>query len=327
MQRRAYATGLAALLAALSATTLAGCDSGSGSDGSDVDAKAGTTAGTVVQPGRYRTLYEPCGAVSRGTLQNMLPAVTTLTPEQRERVLRGTAAVTYDTDRRAGCAWKAEGPDAIHHLTLDFERVVSFDPSVSDETRAQEVYTTKESAAGLAPATPAPPTAGATGTTGTTGTAAPSATSSSSPGARGTARTAGSALSPAGAPAAPGTAAPGTAAAGQAPQTVSPAAPVPGGAPSVPASSSAPASSAPPEGLASRVLADLGDAAFLHDVLAPAGPAAQQRTISVVFRTSNVVVTVRYAAQPMRVGEVPDSEELQEKARDLARRLAERFDE
>nr|WP_308407779.1 hypothetical protein [Streptomyces somaliensis] len=46
-----------------------------------------------------------------------------------------------------------------------------------------------------------------------------------------------------------------------------------------------------------------------------------------MFRTSNVVVTVRYATQPLRDGEVPDSEEMQEKARGLARRLAERFDE
>ncbi|URM90191.1 hypothetical protein LUW75_09545 [Streptomyces sp. MRC013] len=46
-----------------------------------------------------------------------------------------------------------------------------------------------------------------------------------------------------------------------------------------------------------------------------------------MFRTSNVLVTVRYAAQPLRDGEVPDSEEMQEKARRLAHRLAERFDE
>ncbi|NKY15969.1 DUF3558 domain-containing protein, partial [Streptomyces somaliensis DSM 40738] len=176
MQRRAYASGLAALLAALSATALAGCSSGSGTDGSGLDAKTGTAAGPIAQPGRYRTLFEPCGSVPRATLREMLPAVTALPAEQRDRVLRGTAAVTYDTDRRVGCAWKADGPDAIHHLTLDFERVVSYDPSVSDETRAQEVYTTKESAAGLAPA--ADPGAGtppgpATGTPTPVGPAVP----------------------------------------------------------------------------------------------------------------------------------------------------------
>ncbi|MCP9957856.1 hypothetical protein [Streptomyces sudanensis] len=46
-----------------------------------------------------------------------------------------------------------------------------------------------------------------------------------------------------------------------------------------------------------------------------------------MFRTSNVLVTVRYAAQPLRVGEVPDSEDMQEKARRLAEALAERFDD
>ncbi|MFV2117994.1 DUF3558 domain-containing protein [Streptomyces sp. Act-28] len=275
MQRRAYASGLAALLAALSTAALAGCSSDSGSDDSGIDAKVGTAAGSIAQPGRHRTLFEPCGSVSLATLRSMLPAVTALPAEQRDRVLRGTAAITYDTDRRVGCAWKADGPDAIHHLTLDFERVVSYDPSVSDETRAQEVYTSKESAAGLAPAPrPAvvPDTAPDTGT-------------------------AGSALAPA----------------GQQAQTVPPTVP---GTPS-----------APPAGPESRTLTDLGDAAFLDDALVPAGPAAPQRTVSVVFRTSNVIVTVRYTAQPTRVGEVPDSEELQERASRLAHRLAERFDE
>ncbi|MEU3449388.1 DUF3558 domain-containing protein [Streptomyces thermolilacinus] len=293
---------MAALLAAaLSATALAGCSSGSGSTGSDIDAKAGTATGAVAQPGRYRTLLEPCGSVSRATLQNMLPAVTALPAEQRDRVLRGTAAVTYDTDRRVGCAWKADGPDAIHHLTLDFERVVSYDPSVSDETRAQEVYTTKESAAGLTPASPSATTPDTPPGTGTppVGTPAPGTTAKPAP-AKADSPGAG-----AGTP---------LAAADPQAQTVSPAAP------------SATAST-PPEGLESRTLTGLGDVAFLDDVLAPAGSATQQRVVSVVFRTSNVIVTVRYAAQPTRVGEVPDSEELQERARELAARLAERFDE
>ncbi|OEJ94977.1 hypothetical protein J116_011250 [Streptomyces thermolilacinus SPC6] len=303
MQRRAYATGMAALLAAaLSATALAGCSSGSGPTGSDIDAKAGTATGAVAQPGRYRTLLEPCGSVSRATLRNMLPAVTALPTEQRDRVLRGTAAVTYDTDRRVGCAWKADGPDAIHHLTLDFERVVSYDPSVSDETRAQEVYTTKESAAGLTPASPPATTPDTPPGTGTppTGTPAPGTTAKPPAPAKADEPGAG-----AGTP---------LAAADPQAQTVSPAAP-------------SPTASTPPEGLESRTLTGLGDVAFLDDVLAPAGSATQQRVVSVVFRTSNVIVTVRYAAQPTRAGEVPDSEELQEKARELAVRLAERFDE
>ncbi|WP_411574283.1 DUF3558 domain-containing protein [Streptomyces fradiae] len=309
MQRRAYATGLAALLAALSATALAGCSSGSGTSGSGIDAKAGTAAEAVAQPGRYRTLFEPCGSVSRTTLSEMLPAVTALPADRRDRVLRGTAAVTYDTDRRVGCTWKADGQDAIQHLTLDFERVVSYDPAVSDETRAQEVYTTKESAAGIAPAAPpASPPATAPSP------AAPAQPAGTAP-APGGSET-GTSLA-AGAPAA-GT---GTdALAGEQTQTVAPTGPAATAPPS-------PGPSAPPEGLQPRTLADLGDAAFLDDRLSPAGSATQQRVVSVVFRTSNVIVTVRYAVQPTRVGDVPDSEELQDRARRLAVGLAERFDE
>ncbi|MFD3352960.1 DUF3558 domain-containing protein [Streptomyces fradiae] len=311
MQRRAYATGLAALLAALSATALAGCSSGSGASGSGIDAKAGTAAEAVVQPGRYQTLFEPCGSVSRATLSEMLPAVTALPADRRDRVLRGAAAVTYDTDRRVGCTWKADGQDAIQHLTLDFERVVSYDPAVSDETRAQEVYTTKESAAGIAPAAPsaAPPsTAPAPAAPAPGGTAPVSgSTGAGTSLAAGSATTGTSAGTPADA-------------AGEQAQTVAPTGPAATAPPS-------PGPSAPPEGLQPRTLADLGDAAFLDDRLSPAGSATQQRVVSVVFRTSNVIVTVRYAVQPTRVGDVPDSEELQDRARRLAVGLAERFDE
>lgn len=45
--------------------------------------------------------------------------------------------------------------------------------------------------------------------------------------------------------------------------------------------------------------------------------------MSVVFRTSNVIVSVHYTAQPDSVTEVPDSKELQEKAQALARKLDE----
>ncbi|GAA4906371.1 DUF3558 domain-containing protein [Streptomyces coeruleoprunus] len=277
MQRRAYAPGLAVLLAAIT-TTLGGCSAGSGTDSSDLDAKSGTADAAAAPPGRYRTLYEPCGSVSRSRLQELLPGTADLPPEQRDRVLRGTAAVTYDTDRRAGCSWKADGPDASHHLMLDFERVVSYDSTVSDDDRAQEVYAGKAADAGLS------------------GLASPTT--------------------------APGTP---TAPSGQLPQTV---APSPGtAAPST--GTAGPKATASPtrQGLESRLLTGLGDAAFIDDVLAAAGPAAQERTVSVVFRTSNVIVTVRYGAQPSRVGEVPDSKELQDKAQELARALAERFDE
>ncbi|MEU0272554.1 DUF3558 domain-containing protein [Streptomyces sp. NPDC006307] len=285
MQRRAYAPGLAAVLAAVTVGVagLTGCTAGSGGSGSAIDSKAGGPAAAAAAPGKYRTLLEPCGSVERSTLRDLLPGVDFLPQEQRERVYRGTSAVTYDTDRRAGCSWKADGPDASHQLTLDFERVVSYDPTVSDDDRAQQVYEGKQTAAGLT-ATPTP---------GGTATGAPSGPAK-----------------PSGPPPATGAPAPSAAAAGPSVAAV-PAA--------IPATT--------PEGLEPRVLADLGDAAFLDDVLTRAGSTAQHRTVSVVFRTSNVIVTIRYGEQPSRVTEVPDSKELQEKAQGLARKLAEKFDE
>ncbi|OKK05814.1 hypothetical protein AMK26_06750 [Streptomyces sp. CB03234] len=277
MQRRAYVPGVAALLAALTVgvTGLAGCSAGSGPDGATTDSKAGGPADTAVQPGKYRTLLEPCGSVQRSTLKDLLPGAAQLPEEQRERVYRGTPSATYDTDRRAGCSWKTDGPDASHQLTLDFERVVSYDPTVSDDDRAQQVYAEKEAAAGLPSQAPAP-------AAGTAQQAPPTTGPTASPAAKATTPTAD---------------------------------PTPTG------------SAGTPEGLEPRVLAGLADAAFLDDVLTRAGSTAQHRTVSVVFRTSNVIVTIRYGEQPARVTEVPDSKELQEKAQGLARNLAERFEE
>ncbi|QGV79210.1 DUF3558 domain-containing protein [Streptomyces ficellus] len=282
MQRRAYVPGVAALLAALTAgvTGLTGCTAGSGPDGADTDSKVGGTADSTVQPGKYRTLLEPCGAVQRSTLRDLLPGAAQLPEDQRERVYRGTASVTYDTDRRAGCSWKTDGPDASHQLSIDFERVVSYDPTVSDDDRAQQVYAGKESAAGLPAATTTPSDA-----------QAPQAPQSPAPQA---------------------SAPPGT----KTPPATGTAAPTAGAT-----------STTAPEGLEPRVLADLADAAFLDDVLNRAGSTAQHRTVSVVFRTSNVIVTIRYGEQPARVTEVPDSKELQEKAQGLARNLAESFED
>ncbi|MCH0541382.1 DUF3558 domain-containing protein [Streptomyces sp. MUM 203J] len=285
MQRRAYAPSLAALLAVLAAAGLGGCTSGSAGDGSALDSKTGAAGASAAPPGRYSSLYQPCESVPRGLLEELLPGVASLAPEQRDRALRGTAAVTYDSTRRAGCTWKADGAEGSRHLTLDFERVVSYDPTVSDDDRAQEVFTGKETEAGLPSRTPG--TADASGP----GDAAPSATPDASDGPQA--------------------------------QTASPS-PSPSSSVSGSESPSAPAT---PDELRPRALDGLGDVAFLNDVLAASGAAAQQRTVSVVFRTSNVLVTVRYTAQAARVGEVPDSKELQDKARKLARRLADRFDE
>ncbi|MEU0698487.1 DUF3558 domain-containing protein [Streptomyces niveus] len=273
MQRKAYVPGLAALLV----TLVAGCTSGTGGDGSDIDAKAGVPTTTTAPPGKYRTLREPCGSVEPATLRDLLPGVAQLPEDQREKAYKGTAAVTYDTDRRVGCAWTADSPDASHNLVIDVERVVSYDPAVSDADKAQEVYAKKEDGASLPP-----PAAGASGDAGgeadSSGGAGDDASEDSSPSGS----------------------------------------PSPGKTPN--------AATTPP-GLQPRLLDDLGDAAFVDDVYAASGSAAKRRTVSVVFRTSNVVVTVRYAEQPAHSTTVPDSKELQEKARGLARKLADQLNE
>ncbi|MCZ0980021.1 DUF3558 domain-containing protein [Streptomyces diastatochromogenes] len=112
----------------------------------------------LAPPGRYRTLFEPCGAVPQATLKDLLPGAATLPDAERDKAYRGVAAVTYDTDRRVGCTWKADTPDTSDRLSLDIERVVSYDAAVSDDDRAQEVYARKQLAAGI----PLPPTASPT---------------------------------------------------------------------------------------------------------------------------------------------------------------------
>ncbi|MFJ3520596.1 DUF3558 domain-containing protein [Streptomyces sp. NPDC090131] len=122
-----------------------------------------------------------------------------------------------------------------------------------------------------------------------------------------------------------------------------PAAPTPAApTPAAPAASGSPASGAPASGapsssgaspsapveLGSRVLEDLGSEAFLEDKLSPAGAsAAQSRTVRIVFRTSNVIVSMEYSVQPALPGTIPPSTETQDKARQLAQALAERFSE
>ncbi|MFJ3906941.1 DUF3558 domain-containing protein [Streptomyces vinaceus] len=113
--------------------------------------------------------------------------------------------------------------------------------------------------------------------------------------------------------------------------TASPSAPPPpaGGQPSSPGTGSpSPSSSAPPPELGSRVLEGLGAEAYIEDKLSAAGAsAAQARTVRIVFRTSNVIVTVEYVVQPALPGTVPPSPETQDKARQLAQALVERFNE
>ncbi|GAA3394319.1 DUF3558 domain-containing protein [Streptomyces roseoviridis] len=309
MQRKAYATGRSGS-AVLSAAALAlglgmgltACSSGAAVDTEAVDSKAGPAA-PAAPPGRYRTLFEPCGAVPAATLKDLLPGAAALPEPERARVYRGVAAATFDTDRRVGCSWRSDAPDAVHRLTLDIERVVSYDPAVSDDARAQEVYARKQSAAGVAPVSPTvpPSSAPASGATGPGGAKGPSSTAPALPPAG---------HQPAHAP--------------RAPHTTPPSAPPASTDPSTPATTPAPPATT---GLESRVLEGLGEVAFLDDTLESAGPSGAKRLVSVVFRTSNVIVTVQYEEQTVAPAEAPDSKELQEKTRNLARLLADRLEE
>ncbi|MEU8930368.1 DUF3558 domain-containing protein [Streptomyces sp. NPDC048409] len=274
MQRKAYVTGTAALLAAL----LAGCTSGSsgGDDISDKNADTGTST-VAAQPGKYRTLPEPCGAVGQDTLATLLPGIAQIPEgEQRDKAYAGQAALTYDTDRKVGCRWKVESADATDRLSVDFERVVSYDNSVSDDNEARTIYTQRESAADIPESVPASPVESESPSGPASGT--PSAPVSSS-------------------------------------ASTSPSGP---GSPSASTSGST-----TPADLQPRALTDLGDEAYIDDQTSGSGSTAEQRTVTVVFRTSNVVVTIEYEEQPMATGTVPDSEELQDRAQKLAAQLAE----
>lgn len=316
LARKAYVPGLAALLVAC----VAGCTSSGDDSGAGIDAKAGEPSVSAAPPGRYRTLPEPCGSVPLSALKRLLPGVDSLPADQQEKVYAGTPAVTYDTDRRVGCSWKADAPDASHQLALDIERVVSYDPTVSDESQAQDIYTQKEIAAHLP--TPATATPTPTPTPTPTGTGSGTGTGTGTGSGTGTGTDAGTVT---------GTTSHTLAQPGSGPKLITPSTGTSLGAPTAP-STPPPGSDASTErpttpGLQPRLLEGLGNAAFLNDVLTSSGAAMDYRTVSVVFRTSNVIVTLRYTEQPSDSSVIPDSKNLQDKAQALAKELGDQLNE
>ncbi|MEV7849693.1 MULTISPECIES: hypothetical protein [unclassified Streptomyces] len=303
----AHVTGTA-LLAAF----VVGCSADTGTGGSAADSKPGETSVAAAAPGKYRTLPEPCGAVATSTLKDLLPGAAELSEEQQQKVYEGTAAVTYNTDRRVGCNWKSEDPSSSHTLSIDFERVVSYDPAVSDDDRAREVYTKKETSAGLTSPSGSPDSADGGKDEGTDSSKGDGKGDSSKDGTKGT-----KSDPPADSdPASHALTTPASTSASEGGST---------GATADENTDDTTGSSA--DSLQPRVLDDLGDSAFLDDLLTRAGSTAQHRTVSVVFRTSNVIVTVEYTEQPAVSTVVPDSKELQEKAQAVARNLVDKFSE
>ncbi|NED74100.1 DUF3558 domain-containing protein [Streptomyces sp. SID9944] len=292
MLRKAYVSGAGAVLAAL---LLAGCTGGSsdGGQADDANPDGSGAAAAAAQPGKYRTLPEACGAVTHTSLDALLPGIAQLTDvDQREKAYEGEATLTYDTDRKVGCRWKVDAPAATDRLHVDFERVVSYDNAVSDDSQAESVFAAKRTAAGLpepaATSTATTPTGSGSGAVPGAGGGAPSSSGAPTPSS-----SASSASSDSAADATDSTA--GTDSTG---------------------------STDDPVDLQPRLLDDLGDEAFLDDTLSSSGSTAKQRTVTVAFRTSNVIVTIEYEEQPASVGVLPDSKEMQDKARNLAARLA-----
>ncbi|MEU3775333.1 DUF3558 domain-containing protein [Streptomyces sp. NPDC032472] len=292
MQRKAAVRralpGIAMLTALVAGVAgLTGCTSGNGSR-SSTDSKAGDSSPAPAPAGKYRSLPAPCKAADAKRLKAMLPAAAGLTDEQRTQLYAGTADTSYDADRHVGCRWTAQTPEETRLLSVGFERVVSYDrTAMSDDDKARQVYVRRLTDAHL----PFPgPTASPTPTPAPGG-GTPAATPPAPSGGGAQAATppaAGAATAPA-----PGTGSP-----------------------------------APTPELGSRVLEGLGSEAYLEDKLSPAGAsAAQSRTVRVVFRTSNVIVTVEYSVQPSLPGTVPPATENQEKVRQLAQALVERFND
>ncbi|CAM5229619.1 hypothetical protein SVIOM342S_04357 [Streptomyces violaceorubidus] len=288
MQRKAYVPGVAALLAAL----LAGCTGGSDGGATADDSNPGEpgVATEAAEPGKYRTLPEPCGAVGNKTLDALLPGIEEITDEeQREKAYAGEPTLAYDTDRKVGCRWKVESAQATDHLFVDFERVVSYDTSVSDDSEAEQLFAQQVEAADLPE-----PVVSESGSAGDSPSGSPSASSGDS------------GEPPAGAGGTPSSSASASSSSSS----------------SSSASSSNASPDATPTDVQPRLLDDLGDEAFVDDALSSSGSTAKRRTVTVAFRTSNVMVTIEYAEQSATLGIVPDSEEMQDMARKLASQLA-----
>ncbi|MZE79519.1 hypothetical protein [Streptomyces xinghaiensis] len=312
MQRWAY--GTSAVAAAL-LVGLTGCTGSSGDDGGDGSEQGDPSASSSAGAGKYRTLPEACGAVERGTLRTLLPGLDKLEGTKRETAYDGQPALTYDTDRRTGCRWTTGLSDGTRSLVIDFERVVSYDPALSDDDRAQQLYDKKAAEAGIPAPVDEKPDDGkpsAAASESQAGNADPVETS-------GAADSGESEDGEQGSGDKGGEGGKDTGSNGTSGENGDEEEKGDEGEGSPASSPSADPSTAP------RALDGLGDVAYIDDHLGTADSGAH-RDITIVFRASNVLVTITYDQWSTRRSDIPGSRELQARAQRLARELSDTFD-
>lgn len=318
MQRRArtYVTGVA--LVVMLSTGLTACTSSPEDSGEDTKGGENTASAPPPPPGRYRTLPEPCGSVDVDTLKKLFPGAEAAQDAagstsgkgsdggEEASPYEGKAVVTYDTDRRAGCRWKSATSLATRHLSVDFERVVSYDPSVSDDEQAQLLWDERAGQAEIPTASDAPDDGSGDdggeddgdGTGDDSSTAEESESSEAGAGGNGEDDGKGG-DSPDGS---------------EKSDTASP----------DPDESEGGSSPSQEGDLSPRMLDDIADNAYIDDEL-DTGDSGVHRDITLVFRSANVIATVKYDQWLTDKQRTPDSAELQEKARTVAQELAAGF--
>lgn len=316
MQRRALAQAAAA--AAVLAVALAGCTGSDGPTGA-VDSQSGEAgASSVPAPsGKYSTLPEPCTAVSTGTLEELLPGAEEESEESEEsgedaeEALAGEPDLTYDADRLVGCSWERETTEGGHQLELRFERIVSYDDEISDDEQAAQIYAERADEHDV-DVTDDPPDLPDKAGTGNASGGGPASGGAGATVPQDGAAEGGPDAADDGGTDGDGTDGDGTDGEG------------------TPAGSSGSSESPGDDGegddpaatLAPRLLDGIGDESFLDDRTVGAG---KQREVTVVFRTSNVVVTLTYDHWDTAAAEPPGTAELQQRAQQVAEQLADRL--
>ncbi|WP_049572286.1 hypothetical protein [Streptomyces sp. SBT349] len=134
-------TARSLVLAVAAVCGLSAC-SGDLGGGDDPSADPPGGGASSAQPGRYSGLPEPCGAVSGETLRELLPGGD-------DETYAGEPMVTYDTGRRVGCGWHTAAETGTHELSVDLQRVISYDPGVSDDDQAELDFEERAADAGV----------------------------------------------------------------------------------------------------------------------------------------------------------------------------------